>query len=138
MSGMGFSYEILRQITQFLVKATSHHPGANNVLAEQSAHEQNPIARKIWYLSIQEILVVAWPCISSIVHPSTPQGNQCEVSHFQASVGACNLILHIHVVVKWQLSSRVSPDQYHVPISRARVSTHGGYVFFWSYPLTSC
>ena len=48
MSGMGFSYEILRQITQFLVKATSHHPGANNVLAEQSAHEQNPIAKKIW------------------------------------------------------------------------------------------
>ena len=63
----------------------------------------------------KEIIVMTkwnlvWPCISSIVCLSTPQGNQCEISHFQASVGACNLILHIHVVVKWQLSSRVSPD----------------------------
>lgn len=34
------------------------------------------------------------------IHPSAPQGNQCEISHFLASVGAGNLILHILVVVK--------------------------------------
>ena len=37
------------------------------------------------------------------VHPpasqSAPQANQCEMLHFLASVGACNLILHIYVVV---------------------------------------
>ena len=30
---------------------------------------------------------------------SSPQGNQREMSHFLAIVGACNLILLIHVVV---------------------------------------
>ena len=30
--------------------------------------------------------------------PSVPQGNQCEMLHFLASVGACILILQIHVV----------------------------------------
>ena len=70
----------------------------------------------LWFLKKNKEIIVmtkwnlVWPCISSIVCLSTPQGNQCEISHFQASVGACNLILHIHVVVKWQLSSRVSPD----------------------------
>jgi len=34
----------------------------------------------------------------------TPQGNQFEMSHFLACVGACNLIVHIHVVFNWQLS----------------------------------
>ena len=70
----------------------------------------------LWFLKKKKEIIVmtkwnlVWPCIGSIVCLSTPQGNQCEISHFQASVGACNLILHIHVVVKWQLSSRVSPD----------------------------
>ena len=70
----------------------------------------------LWFLKKNKEIIVmtkwnlVWPCISSIVCLSTPQGNQCEISHFQASVGACNLILHIHVVVKWQLSSRVSPE----------------------------
>ena len=31
--------------------------------------------------------------------PSAPLGNQPEISHFLASVGACNLILHIYVAV---------------------------------------
>jgi len=38
--------------------------------------------------------------------PSSPQGNQREMSHFLASVGACDLILHIRVVVNWQLSKQ--------------------------------
>ena len=33
------------------------------------------------------------------VRPSTPQGSQFEMIHFPANVGACNLVLHIHVVV---------------------------------------
>ena len=34
------------------------------------------------------------------IHPFAPPGNQCEMLHYLASVGlACNLILHIHVVV---------------------------------------
>ena len=35
------------------------------------------------------------------IHPSAPQGNQCEISHFLASVGTGNLILHIPVVVNF-------------------------------------
>ena len=31
-------------------------------------------------------------------------------------MGAYNLILHIHVVVNWQLSKRVSADQYNMAI----------------------
>ena len=38
--------------------------------------------------------------------PSAPQDNHCEISHFLASLGACNLILKIHVVVNWQLSKQ--------------------------------
>ena len=45
---VAFSYDILRQITQFLMKANSHHPGVNNILTEQSMREQSPIAKKIW------------------------------------------------------------------------------------------
>ena len=39
----------------------------------------------------------------------------------------------------WSIDScqnKVSADQYHLTVSRARVSTHRGQVFFWSYPLT--
>ena len=86
---------------------------------------------KFGYLTIREILVVTWPS----VHPSTrltaPHGNQCEISHFLASVGARNLILHIHVVVNWQLSKK----SIRWPISLDRiveVSTHRGCVFFFS------
>ena len=39
---LAFSYEILRQITQYLVKANSHHPGVNSVLTEQSMRDQTP------------------------------------------------------------------------------------------------
>ena len=39
----------------------------------------------------------------------------------------------------WSIDScqnGVSADQCHLTVSRAKVSTHRGQVFFWSYPLT--
>ena len=35
--------------------------------------------------------------ISPSARPSAPQGNQYKISHFLASFGAFNMILHIHV-----------------------------------------
>ena len=43
--------------------------------------------------------VLARPWVGVCVRPSAPQANQKEMSHFLASVRACNLILHIRVVV---------------------------------------
>ena len=40
--------------------------------------------------------------VRPVKRPSSPQGNQCAIK--AASVGACNLILHIPAVVNWQLS----------------------------------
>ena len=40
----------------------------------------------------------------------------------------------------WSVDScqnRVSADQYHLTVPRARVSTHRGQVFFWSYSQTN-
>ena len=48
-----------------------------------------PYLRKFGNLSIPEILVIKWPYVCL----STPLGNQCEMSNFLASVGACNLCL---------------------------------------------
>ena len=65
---------------------------------------------------------------------SAPQANQCEMLHFLASVGACNLILHIYVVVNWQLSKegfRLPVLQY--TVSWAQLSTHQGYVIFFKF-----
>ena len=45
-------------------------------------------------------------------------------------LGACNLILHIHVVVNQQLSKQGIADQFHMIASRAQVSTHRGCVNF--------
>ena len=39
-------------------------------------------------------------------------------------------ILHINVVINWQLSKQGPADQYHLTESRAQVSTHRGRVFF--------
>ena len=39
-------------------------------------------------------------------------------------------ILDINVVINWQLSYRVSSDQYHLSLSQAQVSTHRNLVFF--------
>ena len=56
------------------------------------------------------------------------------MSDFLASVGACNVILHIHVVISWQLSKQVFTDQYHMTVSLAQVLTHRGYVFLKVIP----
>ena len=40
----------------------------------------------------------------------------------------------------WSIDScqnKVAADQYYLTVSRAQVSTHRGWVLFWSYPLTS-
>lgn len=43
-------------------------------------------------------------CLSTWPSSQMPQGHQFEFSLFLASVGAaCNLILHIHLVINWQL-----------------------------------
>ena len=87
-------------------------------------------------LSILENLAITWPYTD---HPtfrrSAPQAYQCLISHFLASLGACSLILYIHVaihvVINWQLSwSSESADQYRLTMSRAQVSTHWVPVFF--------
>ena len=70
--------------------------------------------------------------------PSATQGNQRLLSHFLASLGVqektnCTSML-------WSIEScqnRVSTDQYHLTVPRARVSTHRRRDFFWSYPLTN-
>ena len=78
--------------------------------------------------------------------PSAPQGHQCSISHFLASLAAqenwyCAIIiahiLHINVVINWQLSKQgirwpVSPDS----ISGSGVDPSSSSIF-WSYPLTS-
>ena len=61
----------------------------------------------MWKKRIREILAARWPPVP----PSAPQSNQGEMSHFLASVGACNVILHIYVMVNWQLSKHAG--QYH-------------------------
>ena len=40
----------------------------------------------------------------------------------------------------WSIDScqnKVAADQYYLTVSRAQVSTHRGWVLYWSYPLTS-
>ena len=62
--------------------------------------------------------------------PPAPQGNQCLLSHFLASLGDreetnCTSML-------WSTDScqnRVSADQYHQTVPRAQVSTHRVRVF---------
>ena len=56
-------------------------------------------------------------------HQFPPQGYQCEISHFLVSVGAYNLILHIHVMVNIieSCQNRVSTD----PVSHEDVAGSG-------------
>ena len=63
--------------------------------------------------------------------PSAPQGNQCLLSHFLASLGAQEKTNWTSML--WSIDScqnRVSADQYHLNVPRAQVSTHRGRVFF--------
>ena len=39
-------------------------------------------------------------------------------------------MLHINVVIHWQLSNRVAADQYHLTVSQAQLLTHRGRAFF--------
>ena len=55
-----------------------------------------PQLRKYEYLSVKEILIITWPSVR-LHHRATHVK-----FHSLASVGACNVILHIHVVVNWQ------------------------------------
>ena len=70
--------------------------------------------------------------------PSAPQGNQCLLSYFLASLGAQEKTNYTSML--WSIESfqnRVSADQYHLTVPRAQVSTHRGRVLFCSYPLTN-
>ena len=40
-------------------------------------------------------------------------------------------------MINWQLSKQASADHYHLTVPQAQVSTHRGWVFFGSYPLTN-
>ena len=68
-------------------------------------------------LSILENSAITWPYTDHPnFRPSAPQAYQCLISHFLASLGGCNLILYIHVLIDWQLSKQcfcwpVSPDR---------------------------
>ena len=106
---------------------------------------QSPTAKKNW-LSIYPRNFGRHVNCTSFTRPSTrpsaPLGNQPEISHFLASVGACKLILHIYVAVSWLLSKLgMRWLEWHA-ILPALVSIHRGYVlllwlfFFLSYPLT--
>ena len=68
--------------------------------AELHMSKQSHIAMKInfGYLSIRKT-VCGHMTICLLECLSTPQGNLCEMSHFLVCVGACNLIVHTHVVV---------------------------------------
>ena len=59
-----------------------------------------PIAKKIWSIQARNFgsYVTIRPPVHPFIRPSTPQWNQGKISHFLPSVGACNVILHIHVV----------------------------------------
>ena len=110
------------------------------------AYEQSPIAKKMWLLShFHPMNFGSHVTVRPSVHPSfRTTGNQCESLHFLATVRACNLILHIHVVVNWQLSkqgvrwpvshnytagSAVDPSVVHVFL---KLSTDKLLVFKWS------
>ena len=66
-----------------------------------------------------------FPCDCTSVglstHPSAPQGIQCEISHFLASMGACNLTLHFYVVINWQMSKQ----GIHWPVSDIHTADSG-------------
>ena len=87
--------------------------------------ERSPIAKKIWL----PIRPRNFGCHETL-SPSA-LGNQCKMLLFLAIVGACNLILHVHVVNIDNCQNRVSADQYQMTVSRAQVLTHRADVFFF-------
>ena len=102
------------------------------------AYEQSPIAKKMWLLFHFHPmnLVDTWPYV---LPPFLPHHRATNVkAHFLATVRAWNLILHIHVVVNWQLSNQgVRWPVSHNYIAGSGVDPSMVHVFFLNYPLTS-
>ena len=71
---------------------------------------------KVWQF-LHENFEITWPyTVRATDRPSAPQAYQFLISHFLASLGVCNVILHIHVMINWQLSKQsicwpVTPDR---------------------------
>ena len=74
-------------------------------------------------------LVVTWPHVLPPVR-QVAQGNQCEISHFLALVGGCNL-MYTNAVVNWQLSKQCIRCPVLHDWSWAQVSTHRCWVFLF-------
>ena len=102
------------------------------------AYEQSPIAKKMWLLfHFHPMNFGSHVTVRTSTLPSAPEGNQCESSHFLATVRAWNLILHVHVVVIWQLSKQgVRWPVSHNYIAGLGVDPSMVHVFFLNYPLT--
>jgi len=69
------------------------------------------------------------PSAGPSAHPYAPQEDQFEMSHFLASIWACNFIIDI---ILWSIDScqnRVSADQDHMTVSRAQALTLRNNVF---------
>ena len=107
---------------EFNSKYTSKKKNCSRALATRA---RSPKAKKIW-LSIHPRNfcrhVTLRPSDRPFTSPSSPQGNECEISHILASVGACNLKWHIHIVVNcWQLSKQ----GIRWPVSRDHIKGSG-------------
>ena len=116
-------------IRGLLIQPISKQQVVSQFLAELHAFakraQADPSTQTIW-LSIH---TVTWPYVLS----SAPHWNQYAMSHIISRVGACNLMLHIHITVNY----RVSANQYHMTISRLRWRPIEVTFFFWSSPLKS-
>ena len=110
---------------------TPHHTFNEERSARFTAQHLSALLRKLGYLFIRVDRMSTRPSVRTILE------NQCEMFHVRASVGTCNMILLIHVVVSWHLSKQgirwpVLHDRIAgscVDPSRLRV--------LWSLPLTS-
>ena len=68
-------------------------------------HGLNSKPHSLENLFILENLPITGPDTDhSTFRPFAPQAHQCLISYFLASLGACNLILYIHVLINWQPS----------------------------------
>ena len=86
--------------------------------------KQSLIAKKInfGYLSMREIVCSHMTTLLPVCL-STPQGNQCEMSHFLACVVTCNLTVHIHVEVNWQLS-KLGNRSFALAFAKSKLDVH--------------
>ena len=92
---------------------SNHHAGRKECLGTRQMQEFT-LAKIIWL----SVYPRSFGC-HMITHPSLPLSTLWKTKvkcHFLASVEACNMILHIHVML-WAVDScqnRVSADQYHM------------------------